>query len=156
MSETSVGLSRPITAAEYNASNPGANIKDTDGDGKITLNDRGVTQAGLDRVCHSKAPGGSQMQVSTEALVTLGKHNIALETKTVNGKTWDQLRFKNGEVIRSYGGYDSSPGACHYNRSGMQVIKGRNDHEVRFVYEDAKGKHEEFLDLITGQQTRIQ
>lgn len=153
---TTSNLIKPITVAEYNFRNPGAApVRDSNGDGKVTEADKGVRNQALENVCRDKAPDESRIAVTEKARGVLAKYHASVETKTVNGTTYDQLRFANGEVARSYGGYDPSVGACHYNRSGFQVSEGRNDHEIRLKYADARGPHEEFLDLVSGKQTKL-
>jgi hypothetical protein len=159
-------LLKPISPADFaQHEHSGVRASDTDGDKRITEADRFTysgRQAGADirdralaDVCGEIAGRDTSINVTDEAGGILKRNNASVsQFRTATGNRYAELKF-GGNSVRSYGGYDSEFRSCHYNRTGLDIGRGRSGSEISISYEDATGKHQQYLNLKTGNQTKV-
>lgn len=163
---TNPNLLKIITAADFaKHEHSGVRANDADGDGKITEADRfqfngratstDTKYLSLNNVCGEIAARDTYIGVSDKAQSILDRNGVKVsrDSRTTTGNRYDVLIIGTHH-IRSYGGYDPDYGSCHYNRTGLQIDRGRNNSEISFAYEDATGKHLSYLNLKSGKSTK--
>lgn len=169
MSDTVINASllKPITPADFaKHEHSGVSASDADRDGRITEADRfrfngreagaEIRDRALTDVCGEIAGRDTYIVVSDKAKAVLDGNGAKVTTnfRTASGNRYDELKMGDN-AVRSYGGYDSEFKSCHYNRTGLQIDKGRNASEISVSFEDATGKHQQYLNLKTGNQTKV-
>lgn len=136
-----------------------------DGDGVVTKKDEMTTTPGfqgtlnpdevLRDMCETRVPESTSFEVDPKAMDLLKEKGFIVKAHTVNGRTYhtiykvDNVFGGSQRFLDSFGGFDVSKDACHYNRGAARITVGKEPDTIVLTFEDSRGRTEGTLNLKT-------